>query len=79
MWFAALQRCEQKPWFLRFLERLREGEPSVRALLAHDPFGDAPPAYLRAELFDYRFTTLAEHRATGAWWSRRPLGPYCAP
>jgi lipase maturation factor 1 len=79
MWFAALERCEDNSWLARFMERLREGEPAVRALLGRDPFGDAPPTYVRAELFDYHFTSLAEQRATGAWWSRRPLGPYCGP
>jgi lipase maturation factor 1 len=79
MWFAALERCEDNPWLSRFMERLRAGEPAVRALLARDPFGDAPPAYVRAQLFDYHFTSLAELRASGAWWTRQAVGPYCVP
>jgi len=34
------------------------------------------PTYIRAQLYEYRFTTLEERRATGAWWSRRLVGPY---
>jgi predicted DCC family thiol-disulfide oxidoreductase YuxK len=77
MWFAALETCEDNPWLRHFLLRLKEGAPPVRTLLAHDPFPDSPPALLRAVLFDYRFTTLAERRASGAWWRRESLGLYC--
>ena len=52
--------------------RLLEGEPEVRALLAHDPFPGAPPRYVRAVVRDYRFTDLATRRRTGAWWSTGP-------
>jgi hypothetical protein len=78
MWFAALETCDENPWLVRFLRRLKEGEPSVRSLLARDPFADgAPPAYLRTTLFDYAFTSFGERAASGAWWRRAPLGPYC--
>ncbi len=77
MWFAALGSCEENPWLVRFMERLREGSPPVRQLLARDPFPDAPPRFVRAILFDYRFSSLSEQRTSGAWWRRQPLGLYC--
>ena len=77
MWFAALGSCEGNPWFQRFLIRLREGSPPVLALLAHNPFPDEPPRYLRTTLYDYHFTSVAERSRTGAWWRRERLGPYC--
>jgi len=77
MWFAALGRCEQNPWFERFLERLREGSSPVLGLLATNPFPDQPPRYTRTLVFDYRFTDLNARRDTGAWWKRVPKGPYC--
>ncbi len=77
MWFAALGRCEQNPWFERFLERLREGSPPVLGLLATNPFPDHPPRYTRALVFDYRFTDSNARRDTGAWWRRELKGPYC--
>ena len=76
MWFAALGDVRQSPWFVSFARRLLEGSPDVLRLLAADPFGGRPPRYLRAELFDYRFTDVATRRRTGAWWSRRELGTY---
>jgi len=77
MWFAALSSCQATPWFLNFMGRLLEGKPEVLALLAKNPFPDRPPRYLRALLYDYRFTAPAERRASGAWWKRKVTGFYC--
>jgi len=77
MWFAALGEYEENLWLGAFLERLLQGGPEVEALLAGNPFPGAPPRYVRAMLYDYRFTDAAERRKTGAWWSRRLLGLYC--
>jgi predicted DCC family thiol-disulfide oxidoreductase YuxK len=77
MWFAALGSYEDNPWFLSFLRRVLEGSPPVLRLLAKNPFPDAPPRYLRAVLYDYRFTDRATRRATGAWWRRERKGAYC--
>ncbi len=76
MWFAALGTYEEQPWFVPFCARLLEGEPSVTALLAANPFPHAPPRYLRAVVYDYRFTTAGQRRATGAWWKREEKGLY---
>ena len=76
MWFAALGDYRQNPWFVAFCLRLLQGSPDVLALLETNPFPNHPPRYLRAEFYDYRFTTLAGRRATGAWWKREPLGDY---
>jgi predicted DCC family thiol-disulfide oxidoreductase YuxK len=76
MWFAALGSWRQNPWFLVFSQRLLEGSPSVRALLARDPFPAAPPRYLRARVYGYRFTTPEERRRDGDWWGRSLRGPY---
>lgn len=76
MWFAALGSYQTSRWFLPFCRRLLEGSPAVLDLLGYDPFAEAPPRYLRATLYDYRFTTREQRRETGAWWRRRPIGPY---
>ena len=78
MWFAALGGYQDNPWFLDLLRRLLEGSPSVERLLAATPFRE-PPRFVRAVLYDYRFTDAAERRGTGAWWRREPLGLYCPP
>jgi hypothetical protein len=77
MWFAALGDYRSSPWFVSFCERLLKGSPPVLALLRKNPFPYAPPRYVRALLYRYRFTTLAEHRADGAWWKRTLLGDCC--
>ena len=77
MWFAALGTCEENPWFLNFLARLLQGEPSVLRLLRTNPFPAGPPRYVRALFFDYHLTDRETRRRTGAWWRREALGLYC--
>jgi uncharacterized membrane protein YphA (DoxX/SURF4 family) len=79
MWFAALGRWQEHPWFANFCRRLLEGSPEVLALLAHNPFPEGPPRHLRATVYDYRFTTLAERRTTGHWWQRENPRVYLPP
>lgn len=77
MWFASLGNYEGNPWFISFLVRIMHGEPAVLKLLAENPFPDAPPKYLRAEAYDYTFTTAEERAETGAYWKRTYRGLYC--
>ena len=76
MWFAALGDYQSDPWIVRFLVRLLQGSPEVLRLLARNPFPDTPPHYIRAMLYQYRFTTPAERASTGAWWNRELKGVY---
>lgn len=79
MWFAALGDAGQNPWFVGFCERLLRGSPAVLALLGKNPFPGQPPRFIRAELYNYHFTTAAERRVTGDWWRREFAGEYLAP
>jgi hypothetical protein len=72
MWFAALGHLD--PWFQPFLKRLLEGEPKVLALLAENPFPDAPPKFIHIVLYEYHFTDADERRQTGNWWRREQIG-----
>jgi predicted DCC family thiol-disulfide oxidoreductase YuxK len=76
MWFAALGTPEQNPWLIGLIVRLLEGSRDVTGLLAHNPFPDKPPNYIRAMFYRYRFTNIEEHRQTGAWWKRQELREY---
>jgi predicted DCC family thiol-disulfide oxidoreductase YuxK len=76
MWFAALGNYRQNPWFVSLLERLLRNTPTVTRLLERNPFPETPPRYIRARLYEYRFATWAEHRATGNWWKREESGEY---
>ena len=79
MWFAALESPRENPWFFNFEVRLLQNSPPVLALLAHNPFPNAPPKYIRAQLYEYHFTDIATRRATGDWWRREYLGVYLPP
>jgi len=76
MWFAALSGFHRAPWFARFLTRLLEGSPAVLRLLRTNPFGDEPPRFVRARLWDYRFASIAERWRTGRWWTRTLSGEF---
>jgi hypothetical protein len=76
MWFAALSPSYAQRWFPAFLEKLLSHDPATRSLLRRDPFPDRPPVWIRARLYLYRFTTSAERRETGAWWSRELVDEY---
>jgi hypothetical protein len=76
MWFAALGRPQQYPWFSRLLEQVLLGSPPVLELFAGNPFPEKPPKYVRAKFYAYRFTTFAERAATGNWWAREDRGLY---
>ena len=78
MWFAALQGSYQNtPWFLNFMGALLQGKSEAIQLLAKNPFPESPPRYVRATLYDYRFTDLTTKRSEGTWWSREWKRIYC--
>ena len=72
MWFAALGDYRSNPWFVNFCVRLLQGSPQVLALMEKNPFPKAPPKYIRATVYYYRFTDRAKRRKKGEWWERRP-------
>jgi hypothetical protein len=79
MWFVALAPAYGDGWLVPLLRRLLEGDPATLALLRSNPFPAAPPRYLRARLYRYRFTTREERRGTGAWWVRELEGTLAGP
>ncbi|MDX2226359.1 MAG: lipase maturation factor family protein [Verrucomicrobiae bacterium] len=76
MWFAALGNYQQNPWLVNMMFRILEGSPAVLEQFANNPFPDKPPRYLRAVLYEYRFTTPGERLETGQYWKVTPLGLY---
>ncbi|MGH7751092.1 MAG: lipase maturation factor family protein, partial [Candidatus Dormibacteria bacterium] len=79
MWFIALSPSYGRAWFPVFMLRLLENDRATVALLRTNPFADHPPAFVRARLYRYHFTTAAERRETHEWWRRTPLGEYLPP
>jgi hypothetical protein len=80
MWFAALSPAYAGSWFGTLVERLLENDRATLRLLRRSPFPpDAPPRYVRARLFRYRYTTWRELRETGACWERTYVREYLPP
>ncbi|MFL6307004.1 MAG: lipase maturation factor family protein [Candidatus Sulfotelmatobacter sp.] len=76
LWFASLGAWPEYPIVPRTEELLLTGDPDVLQLFAANPFPRTPPRYLRAVLWQYWFTSMAEKHATGKWWRRQLVGTY---
>ena len=79
LWFLPLSPRYGESWFVPFLVRLLEDDAPTLRLVGRNPFPDWPPVHVRARLFEYRFTSRAERRQTGAWWHRELVGDYVDP
>jgi uncharacterized membrane protein YphA (DoxX/SURF4 family) len=75
IWFAAMSRPESYPWTVRLVARLLENDALTLSLLAGNPFADAPPKYVRARLYIYRFAPPG----SGRWWDRELVGDWIPP
>jgi lipase maturation factor 1 len=76
LWFASLGEWRDNPLVMRTEWRLLSNDPDVLALFAANPFSKAPPRQVRAVLWQYWFTSMAEKRDHGLWWRREWLGLY---
>ncbi|WP_280669669.1 MULTISPECIES: lipase maturation factor family protein [unclassified Kitasatospora] len=79
MWFAGISSDYARPWLRPLVERLLVNDRATLRLLRGNPFPDAPPTYVRAVLYRYRFTSWRELRESGAWWHRTRVREYLAP
>ena len=66
-------------WFFNFVQQLLTADRAILRLMGPNPFPEAPPAFIRALFYRYRYTTPERKRQTGAWWSRQLLGTYLQP
>jgi lipase maturation factor len=76
LWFASLGTWPEYSIVPRTEESLLTNEHDVLQLFAGNPFAGTPPRYVRAVLWQYWFTSMAEKRTTGRWWRRQLLGTY---
>lgn len=79
MWFLPLSPGRGQPWLIPFCMGLLTNEASIVKLLRTNPFADAPPAYVRATLYRYCFSSPHELRSERVWWRREYIGEYLAP
>ena len=76
LWFASLGDVRNNMLVVSAEERLLNNDADVLRLFRGDPFPSAPPKQIRAVIWQYWFTSMAEKRATGNWWKREYLGTY---
>lgn len=76
MWFLPFSDFEGENWFHHFLYHLLKGTPEVLKLLRQNPFPEKPPRYIRAVMYDYKFSTKEQKKEFGWWWQRELLGLY---
>jgi hypothetical protein len=77
LWFAAMSTIGREPWLVRLVWKLLRGDADVKPLLAYDPFPDAPPRFVRAQLWRYRFTRPGD--GDPDWWHRTWTREYMRP
>jgi hypothetical protein len=75
IWFAAMSRIDRQPWLLHLVAHLLDGDAQLQPLMAPGPFDRAPPRFIRAQLYRYRFTRFGEP----GWWTRELVGEYMPP
>jgi hypothetical protein len=76
LWFASLGQWRENLIVPNTEVRLLANDQDALALFAGNPFPKEPPKQVRAVLWQYWFTTMAERRASGMWWHRQLLGLY---
>jgi hypothetical protein len=75
IWFAAMRSPADYPWTFHFVWKLLENDRGTLSLIANNPFPNAPPHYIRARLYRYRFAHFGE----GGWWKREQVGEWLPP
>ncbi|MGC1371364.1 MAG: lipase maturation factor family protein [Candidatus Sulfotelmatobacter sp.] len=76
LWFASLGQWQEYSIVPRTEVKLLENDKTVLSLFKSNPFPSQPPREVRAVLWQYWFTTMAEKRKTGRWWRREFIGLY---
>jgi hypothetical protein len=72
MWFAAMTVPRREPWSVHLIWKLLHDDRTVLGLLANDPFPGAPPRFIRARLYRYRFAPPGSDLV----WERELLGDW---
>lgn len=72
LWFYGLSYRSSSPAYVDALVERLCRDPSAVQTLFREPLSQHPRA-VRIAYWHYRFTSAAERRATGAWWTRTPV------
>ncbi|UJR22086.1 hypothetical protein I4U23_025152 [Adineta vaga] len=79
LWFAAMQNLQYNPWLIHLMAHLLASDQysPVNVVLSNgegNPFPDAPPRFIKAELYRYKFTDMKSGEKN--WWIRTNPQPY---
>jgi hypothetical protein len=74
MWFAAMSSPEEYPWTYHLIWKLLHNDKNAVSLFRRNPFGDKPPKYIRAVLYEYKFARPGNEK--GLWWTRRKISDW---
>jgi hypothetical protein len=77
IWFAAMSAPDEYPWTVHLVWKLLHSDPGALSLLAGNPFPEAPPHFIRAQLYRYQFAPSDD--PSGAWWKRTLTGEWLPP
>jgi Lipase maturation factor len=72
IWFAAMATPNEYPWTLHFVWKLLHNDVGTLSLIANNPFPNAPPHFVRAQLYRYEFAPAGGL----AWWNRKLIGDW---
>jgi hypothetical protein len=75
LWFLAMGRIEGQPWALHLVHKLLVGDRSIESLLQVNPFPEAPPRWIRARYYTYRYAEAGADRV----WDRELVGTFMRP
>lgn len=76
-WFLPFGEVQDAPWLVHLVAQLLDGDPTPKRLLAHDPFPDDPPRWIRARR--WRYTMVPYGEEPGVWWRREVVGEFMRP
>jgi len=77
IWFAAMSDYRRNPWLVHFVYKLLQSDAGALSLIAGNPFPEGRPTFVRAWLYEYKFTDPGD--PSGDWWKRKKLRPYLPP
>jgi Lipase maturation factor len=79
LWFVGISPGYGESWLVPFMSKLLQNDRTTLELLRSNPFPESPPAFVRALLYRYRFSTREERREAGEWWVRNVVGELVRP
>ena len=77
MWFASMSSPEEYPWTINLIWKLLHNDRNALSLFAGNPFPKAPPKYVRAILYRYKFAEPTN--ANGLYWTREKVDMWLPP